>query len=376
MLQGLKVLDVSRLLPGPYATMVMADLGAQVDKLEDPEGGDMTRHMPPMKGDVSALFLALNRNKRSVTLNLKSAAGVEALKKMVQHYDVLVESFRPGVMQKLGISAEVLMALNPRLIVCSISGYGQTGPDRLKAGHDIDYIARSGVLGYSGPANGSHALPGAQIADIGGGLFGIIGILSAVIERQATGKGRHIDVSMTEAAMAFIHMHLGARLQLGSEGAPLSAGREPLNGGYACYGVYKTSDNQSLAVGALEPKFSLAMLEALGRADLSAAVYDTGDEGLRARAQLEKIFAAQSASHWQAFFSKLDVCVEVVSAGDAVLADPQLRARGVFSERGGVTHLKTPLVAADFPVSQAPRLGEHTETILKECGVSAPGDQR
>ncbi|MER2562414.1 MAG: CoA transferase, partial [Myxococcaceae bacterium] len=197
-LAGLKVLDLSRLLPGPYATLVLADLGATVDKLEEPQGGDYTRHMPPMKDDTSALFLGLNRNKRSFTLDLKSPDGVAALKRLVKHYDVLVESFRPGVMDKLGVGWESLSKEHPTLIYCSISGYGATGPDRLKAGHDLNYIARSGVLAYGGVKQGAPAMPGVQVADIGGGsLFALVGILAALHERQRTGVGRFVDISMT-----------------------------------------------------------------------------------------------------------------------------------------------------------------------------------
>ncbi len=203
-LSGLKVLDLSRLLPGPYATLVLADLGATVDKVEDPHGGDYIRQMPPLRDDESALYYGLNRNKRSLTLDLKSPEGREALKRLARSYDVLVESFRPGVMDKLGVGWSVLHEENPRLIYCAISGYGQTGPDRLKAGHDINYAARAGVLAYGGEAGGAPAFPGVQLGDIGGGsLFALVGILAALHERERTGQGRFVDVSMTDGAMAF-----------------------------------------------------------------------------------------------------------------------------------------------------------------------------
>src|SRR5688572_18361010 len=168
-LSDVKVLDLSRLLPGPYATLLLADLGARVDKLEDPGGGDYLRQMPPQMGEESALFYALNRNKRSLALDLKTPEGIAALRRLVRGYDVLVEGFRPGVMARLGLSYEALSAENPRLIYCSISGFGQTGPDRLKAGHDINYVSRAGVMGYGGEPRGAPGLPGVQIADIGGG---------------------------------------------------------------------------------------------------------------------------------------------------------------------------------------------------------------
>ena len=370
-LEGLKVLDLSRLLPGPYATLVMADLGAQVDKLEDPAGGDYIRQMPPMRGELSALFLALNRNKRSITLDLKAAHGPATLRRLVRHYDVLVESFRPGVMQRLGCGYETLAAENPKLIYCAISGYGQTGPDRLKAGHDLDYIARAGVLAYGGEAGGAPAVPGAQMGDIGGGsLFGLVGVLSALYERQRTGLGRLVDISMTEGALAFIHMHLGARLALGDEGTPLQRGRETLNGGFACYGTYRTKDSKYLAVGALEPKFFEGLCAVLKRPELMAGGYDSGELGRQTRHALEEIFAGKTRDEWVAVFDQHDLCVEPVLEGDEVLSDRQLTARGMFVQAEGFTQIRTPVHLGQMPTRAAPSLGEHTATVLSEAGFT------
>jgi crotonobetainyl-CoA:carnitine CoA-transferase CaiB-like acyl-CoA transferase len=377
-LVGLKVLDVSRLLPGPYATLVLADLGASVDKLEEPEGGDYIRQMPPLREDESGLFYGLNRNKRSLTLNLKSPEGREALLRLVRGYDVLVESFRPGVMDKLGVGWEVLRAHNPRLIYCAISGYGQTGPDRLKAGHDLNYVARAGVLGYGGEAGGAPAFPGVQLGDIGGGsLFALVGILAALHERERTGQGRFVDVSMTDGALAFLHMHLAARLFLGEQGAPLCRGRETLNGGSACYGLYRTQDARWLAVGSLEPKFCMGLCEKLGRPDLFADAYDTGEAGARVKAEFARLFAAHPLAHWVELFRGSDLCIEPVLEGDEVLSDPQLRARGLFVEvedpqRGRkATHLLTPLRMGETPLRPPPALGQHSREILTEAGFSA-----
>lgn len=376
-LQGLKVLDLSRLLPGPYATLVLADLGAQVDKVEDPQGGDYIRQMPPFRGDESALFYALNRNKRSITLDLKKPEAVEAFRQLVRGYDVLVESFRPGVMEKLGLGYAALAELNPRLIYCSISGYGQTGPERLKAGHDLNYIARAGALAYGGsPAE--VAFPGVQMADIGGGsLFSLVGVMAALYERQRTGRGRFVDISMTDGATAFLHMHLGARLAMGDEGAPLERGREALNGGYATYRPYRTADGKFLAVGALEPKFGAGFFQAIGRPELMGDAYDTGEKGLAVQREVERIIASQPLAHWKELFARLDLCVEAVNDGDDVLSDPQLRARGLFvdaedRERGiRVTHLRTPVLLGELPTNPPPRLGQHTKQILEEAGVDA-----
>jgi crotonobetainyl-CoA:carnitine CoA-transferase CaiB-like acyl-CoA transferase len=376
-LSGLKVLDLSRLLPGPYATLVLADLGATVDKVEEPEGGDYIRQMPPLRDDESALFYGLNRNKRSLTLNLKSPEGRDALKRLVRGYDVLVESFRPGVMDKLGVGEAALRAENPRLIYCAISGYGQTGPDRLKAGHDINYIARAGVLGYGGAAGGAPSFPGVQIGDIGGGsLFALVGILAALHERERTGRGRFVDVSMTEGSMAFLHMHLAARLIMGEQAPPLQRGREPLNGGYACYGLYRTQDERWLAVGALEPKFFSGLCERLGRMDLLEAGYDLNGGAERVKAELSRLFAEQPLAHWQQLFAGSDLCIEPVLEGDEVLADAQHRARGLFVEvedgqRGRkVTHLLTPLRMGETPLRPPPALGQHSREILTEAGFT------
>lgn len=366
-LEGLKVLDLSRLLPGPYATLVLADLGAQVDKVEEPGVGDYTRHSPPMKDDTSALFLGLNRNKRSIALDLKSADGAATLKALAKQYDVLIESFRPGVMDKLGLGWDVLSKENPRLIYCAISGYGNTGPDRLRAGHDINYLARAGALAYGGEAGGAPALPGVQIADIGGGsLFALVGILSALHERHRTGHGRFVDVSMTDGALAFLHMHLAGRLLMAEDGAPLQRGREALNGGFACYGLYRTQDDRWLAVGSLEPKFFQGLCEAIERPELLAGGYDTGEEGARTRKELEAVFASQPLAHWVTLFRQKDLCIEPVREGDEVLDDPQLKARGVFVESGGVMWLRTPLRMGEVPIRPPPALGEHTEEILRE----------
>ncbi|MET0402120.1 MAG: CaiB/BaiF CoA-transferase family protein, partial [Cystobacter sp.] len=366
------------LLPGPYATLVLADLGATVDRVEDPAGGDPLRHTPPLSDSgESAMFYGLNRNKRSLVLDLKSPGGREAFSRLVRGYDVLVESFRPGVMDRLGLGWDTLRALHPRLIYCAISGYGQTGPDRLRAGHDLDYVARAGVLGYGGQDGGAPAFPGVQMGDIGGGsLFALVGVLAALHERERTGQGRFVDVSMTDGALAFLHMHLAARLFLGEQAPPLRRGAEVLNGGFAGYGLYRTADGRHLAVGALEPRFFSSLCDALGRPDLLADGYSPGEPAARVKAELERLFAEHPLAHWMERFAGRDVCVEPVLEGDEVLADAQLRARGLFvrsedTQRGReVTHLLTPLRLGDTPLRPPPSLGQHSRAILAEAGFS------
>lgn len=383
-LKGVRVLDLSRLLPGPYASMVLADLGADVVKIEEPNGGDYLRHMPPLlpDSDESALFYALNRNKRSLVLDLKSEAGAGALRRLVPRADVLLESFRPGVMDRLGLGFPALSALNPKLIYCAISGFGQSGPDAMKAGHDLTYLARSGVLGYGGQPKGPVALPGGQMADLGGSLFSLVGILAALHERHQSGRGRLIDISMTEASLAFIHMSLGARLASGPGAPPLSRGIEALNGGYACYRAYRTQDGRYLAVGALEPKFLSGVLERLGREELLSACYASGEEGARAHRELEAAFAGRTLSEWLEVFAGTDLCVEPVREGDEVLEDPQLVARGAFLmsrdalRAREVMHVRTPLTPVEEQVEPPPTLGQHSREVLSEAGFSEEEMQR
>ena len=375
-LTGLRVLDLSRLLPGPYCTLLLADLGAQVVKLEEPSGGDELRSVPPMVGELSALFHALNRNKRSLALSLKAPGGTAALLRLVERYDVVVESFRPGVMERLGLSFESLSRANPRVILCSISGYGQTGPLAQRAGHDLDYIARSGVLGYGGEPD-HPGLPGVQVADIGGALVAAVGILAAVHERARTGKGRHLDVALCESSLAFLHLHLGARLAMGQAGSPLARGREPLNGGSACYRVYRTLDARHLAVAALEPRFWSAFCEAVGRPDLASLGWSSGDLGRRTIEAVQAIVGRRTLAEWEAFLEGRDLCCEPVREGDEILEESALCARGAFFEvedpleGRAVGQLRTPLHLGDRPASPAPALGAHSEEVLAEAGFGA-----
>jgi crotonobetainyl-CoA:carnitine CoA-transferase CaiB-like acyl-CoA transferase len=226
------------------------------------------------------------------------------------------------------------------------------------------------VLGYGGQAGGAPALPGVQVADIGGGsLFAVVGILAALHEARTSGQGRFVDVSLTDGATAFLHMHLASRLQLGAEGGPLQRGAEPLNGGYPCYGVYRTRDDRYLAVGALEPKFFKGVCEVVGRPELLEDAYALGEPANRVRRELEAIFLTRTRAEWVAAFEKKDLCVEPVLEGDEVLNDPQLRAHGLFAEEGGVVWLRTPLRMGERGITPPPGLGEHTDEIRRECGV-------
>jgi crotonobetainyl-CoA:carnitine CoA-transferase CaiB-like acyl-CoA transferase len=366
-LAGIRVLDLSRLLPGPYLTMILSDLGADVVKIEDPRIGDYMRQIPPFKGGASGRFLAVNRDKRSVALDLKSPLGVNAFLRMVEKADVVVESFRPGVMDKLGVGWKVLEARNPRLVMCSISGYGQTGPYRERAGHDLNYIGLAGVLGMTGPAGGAPQMPGIQIADLAGGaLWGAVGILGALTGRERTGTGGHVDISMTEGALALLAPELG---NADAAGTQPTRGTETLNGGLACYGVYRTKDGLHLSVGGLEPKFFLGFNEAIGRkGDLSELIAPPSEQA-RVRGEIQAILETKTRAEWEAIFARTDVCCEPVLEASELAAHPLHQAREVFFRLDGALQVRTPVGEAKA-TRPAPKLGQHTAEVLGEFGFT------
>ncbi len=365
-LSGIRVLDLSRLLPGPFATLALADLGATVDRIEEP-GGDYLRHMPPDKDGTSGLFLALNRNKRSACFDLKNAKGREALLRLVARYDVLVEQFRPGVLDRLGLTKEALRKENPKLVICSITGYGKDGPDALRAGHDLNYIARAGLLGFQGGSPPS--VPGFQVADIGGALWAVIGILAALREREGTGKGTDVDISMTEAAMGFGIAGLGYLLA----GVTPKAGDEALTGGIAPYATYLTMDGRAIALAALEPKFFLGFASVAGlEASMDALI--PGAHQVEWKEKIASVFRTKTAEEWQAVARANDFCLEIAAQPDELARDPQHAARkSLFqldSPWGALLQWKTPTAAADFPHAPPPRAGQHTRAILADAGFS------
>ncbi len=361
MLEGVRVLDLTRLLPGPYATQILLELGAQVDKCEDPRAGDYLRLMPPHASDshMNVTFVALNRGKRSIVLDLKDERGKEAFRRLVCGYDVLVEGFRPGVMESLGLGPDTLRSLHPRLVYCSISGYGQDGPLRDRAGHDLNYLARAGVLGLSGPPAGPPAVPPVQIADLaGGGQRAVIAILAALIGRGDDGEGREIDVSMCEGAMALAAFGLTTSLA----GWDSRFGQGGLAGGVAVYGTYRTKDGRYVALACLEPKFWARFCDGVGLdPDPQALV-----PGPHQREWAEKIGAVigtGTRSEWEAFNDAHDCCLEPVWEPQELASDPQHRHRGIRVQ-GQLGF--TPFGPAK---GEAPMHGQHTSEILAEVGA-------
>ncbi len=369
-LEGVRVLDLSRLLPGPFATVVLADLGATVDKVEDPELGDYMRHAPPQADGTSVAFHGLNRGKRSLVLNLKRERGARTFRRLAASYDVVVDQFRPGVMDRLGLSHAALLVEHPRLIICALTGYGQSGPLRDRAGHDLNYLARAGILGLMGPVDRPPQLPSFQLADIGGGLWSIIAILAALRERDRTGCGRVLDIAMTDSVIPFATVGL-ARL-LGGE-MP-ARGAEYLTGGVAGYNTYFTKDGGAVALGALEPKFLARFCAGAGlEFDPLAIVPGPHQAGLKAR--YAEVFATRTRTEWEEFGKLHDCCLEPVLRPDELLGDPQLAARGVFAqtEAGGTPlyEYRTPVTPGDLPLAPSPKTGADTDSILKDAGFSA-----
>jgi crotonobetainyl-CoA:carnitine CoA-transferase CaiB-like acyl-CoA transferase len=371
-LRGIRVLDLSRLLPGPFLTMVLADMGADVVKVEDPRMGDYLRGMPPLtKSGMSGRFVAINRGKRSIALDLKVAAARDAFLQMIERADVVVESFRPGVMDKLGIGYAALSARNQKIVLCSISGYGQTGPYVERAGHDLNYIALAGVLGMTGVTGGAPQMPGVQIADLAGGaLWSATAILAALVGRERTGKGAHLDISMTEGALALLAAEIG---NLDCKVKP-SRGTEALNGALAVYGVYKCKDGRYVSVGALEPKFWIALNQAIGRPPNVGEIVGNAAQQDKTRAELAAIFETKTAAEWAAFFADKDCLVEVVLEVDELSSHPLHQARGVFFEITGadgapLPQIRTP-VGTPTNAGAPPRLGQHTRDVLVEYGLS------
>ncbi|MDD1019623.1 CoA transferase [Pseudomonas sp. TNT2022 ID1048] len=376
-LASLKVLDFSTLLPGPFASLLLADMGAEVLRIESPTRMDLLRVLPPHDHGVSASHAYLNRNKRSLALDLKRPEALEVIRQLLQDHDILLEQFRPGVMERLGLGYEALKAINPRLIYVSITGYGQTGPYKDRAGHDINYLALAGLASQTGRRDQGPLPLGIQAADIAGGsLHGVIGLLAAVIARQHSGQGQHLDISMTDCVFSLNAMAGAGYLACGVEPG---MEQQVLNGG-SFYDYYRSRDGRWLSVGSLEPVFMQQLCQALGRPELAAQGLSPLPEQQRALKQALQIeFEKHDFAELCQLFAGLDACVEPVLSLAEAVEHPQLQARQLLSqvprEDGSLqTQMACPLKFSDGlpePRHIGARLGAHSDQVLAELGYSA-----
>jgi crotonobetainyl-CoA:carnitine CoA-transferase CaiB-like acyl-CoA transferase len=378
-LDGIRVLDLSRLLPGGFCSLLLADFGAEVLKVEDTGMGDYIRWSPPYyegaeDSSKSALFLSLNRNKRSIRLNLKHEKGKEVLLKLVREYDVVLESFRPGVLDRLGVGYERMREINPGVVYCAISGYGQDGPNRDRSGHDMNYLGLIGLLGLTGERDGPPVQAAGQIADLGGGaLMAAFGIMAALRERDRSGEGQMVDVSMADGALSWLAM---VAAQYFADGVVPERGGLPLAGSLICYRPYACSDGY-VTLGALEPKFWQAWCRGVGREDLIERQFEP--PGSDAHAEVERIFLERSRDDWTAFAAEHDCCLEPVLDLDEALDSELVRSREMVVEldQPGVAEpvrqLGVPVKLSRTPGgvhAPAPALGENTREVLEALGYS------
>jgi crotonobetainyl-CoA:carnitine CoA-transferase CaiB-like acyl-CoA transferase len=368
-LAGIRVLDLSRLIPGPWCSLLLADLGAEVIKVETPLAGDYARIAPPELG-FGGVFDALNRGKRSIAINYRLPRGREVVLRLAATADVFLESSVPGQMARRRLGASDLLGVNPRLVYCSLSGYGQDGPYRDRPGHDLDYLAVSGLLALFGPGRARPVPPGLQVADLAGGTLAALEILAALFRRERTGVGAVLDVAILDAVVGWL-----ASLGAGATTAGAAAG--PLSGAYPCYAVYAASDGTFLAVGALEPPFWVAFCRAVVREDLIPRQYDPA-----AIPEVAAIIASRPRAAWLALLGD-DACVAPVNTLAEAVQDPQVRARGLVVGDGATARIASPLHPAGSPAGRhgdpgavgsasgdapAPGLGDDTRVVMADAG--------
>ncbi|MDO8692366.1 MAG: CaiB/BaiF CoA-transferase family protein [Dehalococcoidia bacterium] len=371
-LEGVRVLDATKLLPGGYCTLLLADLGAEVIRVEDPAELDNSRWGPDLVRQDRAYYQTLHRNKKSIVLDLKKPQGRELLLRLAGTADIFLESYRPGVMDRLGIAYADLQAVNPRIIYCSISGYGQEGPYRDRVGHDINYLALGGVLATTGESGGPPVIPGVQVADIGAAaMFAAVAVLAALHGREQTGLGRYIDLAMLDGVVSFLQVAAAEYLGLGRS---QRRGQMWLSGKWACYTVYRTRNGGYLSLGALEPKFWSRFCIALGLEDLVQHQYvEERQDELRSRVQA--VLLERTRQEWVDFLSGLDICCEPVLEVEEALEHPQVRCRGLVHEvvtASGETLklLGTPFSATSGRTAPPPEVGQHTREVLLALGLT------
>lgn len=376
-LSGIRVLDLTRLLPGPVCTLHLADLGADVIKIEDTGAGDYARTLGVGPGKIAPVFAAINRNKRALRLDLKQPAGVEVFLRLARDAQVIVEGFRPGVVDRLGVGYAACRGVNPRIVYCAISGYGQDGPYRDRAGHDVNYCSYAGLTEQTGAAGADPVLANLQIADIlGGAVVPAVGILAALIDAQRTGEGRYVDAAMTEGVL--VH-NLQALAAVALTGKVRPRGEDFLSGREPCYALYRTADGRHMAVGALERKFWDRVCEVLQRPDLKACHWELRGEPTSRSAQWGKaetaaIFASRPQAYWTAKFAAEDCCVTPVLPLEECLDDAQVRARGMVVRDTDALQFAPPWKISDYAFAverPAPDAGQHSDEILREAGYTS-----
>lgn len=362
-LQGITILDFTRLLPGPYLTQLLSDLGATVIKVESTLAGDYARIVPPEMG-LAGLFEAVNAGKKSLAVNYRRPEGREVIYRLVERADVFIEGFRPGAVERYRLDYTTLQAINPRLVYCALSGYGQAGPYRQRAGHDLNYVAVGGALGLNGEADGPPVPPGVPIADLAGGMLAAIAILAALMGRERTGQGMYLDIGLMDAVVSWM-----TPLALGpyfAQGVVPERGQMPLAGGLPCYQVYPTGDGRYLTLAALEPHFWAAFCEAVDHPEWIPRQLDPA-----LKDELRALFRQRTLAEWLALLDQVDACVEPVVTVEEMLNHPQVRARGhVRVEGGRPVGMAPPFVFVPRERPPAPRLGEHTREILRSIGYT------
>lgn len=381
-LLGVTVLDLTRLLPGAICTLALADLGADVIKVEDPRGGDPLRHMPPAVNGRGVYDRLFNRDKRSVTLDLRAPGARDVLDALAAKADVLVESFRPKTARRLGLDAVSLRTRHPRLIHCAITGFGQTGPYADRPGHDINFVALAGLLALDRTSpDDPPRMPRLLIADVGGGaMSAVAGILAALFAQARTGQGSTVDISMHEGALSWLAFPAARWLV---EGGQFDAADLPITGHEACYNVYRTADGRYLALGALEPKFWAEFCAGIGRSDFIPLQHATGDAQACLLSEVQSIIASRSRDEWLRLFADVEACLVPVNTVAEALADPHIAARRAVLPARGATVIRSPIrvatdpaVALDPPEPPAPgeppALGAHTDLVLEQAGFD-PG---
>ena len=376
-LSGVKVLDLTRLLSGPYCTLLMADYGAEVIKIEEPGNGDYIRWRTPAIEGIGARHLTVNRNKKSVELNLKTVEGQRIFKQLAAEADVIIESFRPGVMGRLGLSYEDIVKVNEGIVYCSLTGYGQTGPYRQLPGHDINYIGYSGILGLIGEKDGKPVVPGVQIADIGGGsLMALAAICMALFHRERTEKGQYIDVSMMDGAITWLY---AAMSDYFASGTIPQRGATRLDGQFAFYNVYETRDGKYMTVGASEFKFWKKICELIEKEEWIPLHEGPADVQEQLKQDLAKLFKEHDQQYWTELLASEDTCVGPVHDMHEIFNDPQIIARDMFTDMqhpiaGTIKQIGFPIKFSKTPgeiYAHSPTLGEHTAQILTQLGYSA-----